>query len=182
MTVETPAALVLVDVHGVVADLVTGAEDLFDKRIDYAGYDYDFWRQWPDAPSTKKFWKRINRAGEDFWANLPCLAAGARLVAELKASGVEWAFCTAAVSQQGAYHGTVRFCQRWFGDCRVIGTTEKHHLAGPNRLLIDDYTENVERFISAGGVGYVWPQPWNARAVLDTLLDYAKVKAIQGVM
>jgi hypothetical protein len=182
MTVEIPGELVLVDVHGVVAGFAEGAAELFGHEPDTSKYRYDFWRDWPEPVSDKKFWKRIDKAGADFWAGLPCLSTGYRLIQELRDAGVEWAFCTAAVTHPGSYEGTRRFCNDWFGDCRLIGTTEKYELAGPNRLLIDDHVENVERFIEAGGVGYVWPQPWNVRPILDTLLDFTKLKAIQGVM
>lgn len=182
MSIEIPAALVLVDVHGVVADFTDGAASLFDVDADYSKARYDFWRDWPDPVDDRKFWGRIEEEGADFWAGLDCMSTGFRLVQELRDADVQWAFCTAAVGHKGSYDGTVEFCRRWFGDCRVIGTEMKHELAGPNRLLIDDYEPNVVDFIAAGGTGYLWPQPWNVRAVMETAMNVARKKAIAEAM
>jgi len=38
---------------------------------------------------------------------------------------------------------------------------EKHWLASPNRLLIDDSQSNIDKFVEAGGQGFLWRQPWN---------------------
>ena len=45
---------------------------------------------------------------------------------------------------------------------RYALTPQKHLLAGPNRILIDDNDRNIEAFRAAGGIGILFPQPWNA--------------------
>lgn len=39
---------------------------------------------------------------------------------------------------------------------------DKHLLAQPGRALIDDNEHKVERFREAGGVGILFPRPWNS--------------------
>jgi len=40
-------------------------------------------------------------------------------------------------------------------------TPRKHLFARPDSLLIDDYSENVERFVAHGGHAILVPRPWN---------------------
>ena len=35
-------------------------------------------------------------------------------------------------------------------------------MAHPGALLIDDADRNVKRFVRAGGMAYLFPQPWNS--------------------
>ena len=39
--------------------------------------------------------------------------------------------------------------------------SEKKFLAGPDRMLIDDKNENVDSFSAHGGLGLLYPRPWN---------------------
>lgn len=158
-----------IDVHGVVADFVLGAHELFGEEYHEADAEYDFWQNWPDPPTDAEFWAIIDDAGKSFWADLPLLGAGCRLVYEVAEAGWDWCFLTAAVSHRGSYEGTVEFCKKHFGDCRVIGSERKGPLGRPGALLIDDLPDHAIDFVKAGGDAYVWPQPWNARHIVGGL-------------
>jgi hypothetical protein len=69
-------------------------------------------------------------------------------------------------------------------DIKVSYTSEKHLLAGPGRLLIDDSPRNCERFAMFGGAALLFPRPWNAHyhsdphasflTISDKLKDWKK--------
>ena len=44
---------------------------------------------------------------------------------------------------------------------RIIPTAHKHLLAAPGRVLVDDSTGNIEKWIEHGGIGLGVKQPWN---------------------
>lgn len=46
-------------------------------------------------------------------------------------------------------------------------TPRKHLLARPDSLLIDDYSENIERFEAHGGYAITVPRPWNEHWASD---------------
>lgn len=46
-------------------------------------------------------------------------------------------------------------------------TPRKHLLARPDSLLIDDYSENIERFEAHGGYAVTVPRPWNEHWASD---------------
>lgn len=179
---EIPGQLVLVDVHDVVADFVGGAHRLWEQEYNPWACDFNFWRDWENPPNDEEFWEAVNSRGAKFWAQLDPLPTGLRLVEELSQMDSEWAFITAGVEHPGGYDGTLAFLQHWFGDCRLIGTAEKHLLAGPNRLLIDDRVDFCEKFREAGGCSFTWPRPHNVGYMLEGLCKYTRAAAIQEVL
>lgn len=52
---------------------------------------------------------------------------------------------------------------------RTIFSSAKEFMAGPDRVLIDDYVVNVDRFTEAGGLAMLVPRPWNRRHNEPTL-------------
>lgn len=61
---------------------------------------------------------------------------------------------------------------RHFSDF-LIGN-QKHLLAWPGRVLIDDAEANVEKFRSAGGEAILFPQVWNGNFEVEDRLAYVK--------
>lgn len=85
-------------------------------------------------------------------------------------------------------HGNCLFGKdKWFQETLKIDTRrvyyahEKERLAqGSHTLLIDDTPDNVNAFANAGGVGILYPMPWNSPVVPDIkqwteeILDYVR--------
>lgn len=57
-------------------------------------------------------------------------------------------------------------CPEWMHRQYAI-TPRKHLLARPDSLLIDDYSENIERFEAHGGHAITVPRPWNGHWASD---------------
>jgi hypothetical protein len=50
---------------------------------------------------------------------------------------------------------------------------DKHLLAGPGRLLIDDHPGNCHDWNESGGVSILFPRPWNTRYSEQATFDFA---------
>ena len=67
---------------------------------------------------------------------------------------------------------------RWLRDntnispTKFIFTKDKHLLARPNTILIDDCPSNIEKFIKHGGKTITFPQPWNCNHEVVDKMDY----------
>jgi 5'(3')-deoxyribonucleotidase len=58
---------------------------------------------------------------------------------------------------------------------RVIicaGSEVKASVAGPGKILIDDKNENIDEWEAAGGMGILYPRPWNRAAHVAYPLEY----------
>lgn len=159
---------VFIDMDGVMADWVGAVCDLFGRfQEDYVS------RNWTPGEysieqilniSTERLWATINRQGIDWWAHLEPLPWWRDLLAIVEAAEVETSILTAPGRCDHALTGKGRWLNQHLPTYRgrLHMTKEKHLLAGPDRLLIDDSDENCRRFIEAGGAAIVYPQPWNS--------------------
>jgi hypothetical protein len=62
-------------------------------------------------------------------------------------------------------------------DKRVLianGHTAKASVAGPGKILIDDKNENIDEWEAAGGIGILYPRPWNRLAGNPLPLEYLR--------
>ncbi len=120
-------------------------------------------------------WDRIDQEGEDFWADLDSYGWADQL----------WKGCCRIAptclltSPSRAYFssaGKHKWVREHLGNTRdFIFTSNKHLLARPGRVLIDDYRKNIQLWRQAGGIGMLFRQPWSTEGllvgqVIDTLL------------
>lgn len=63
-----------------------------------------------------------------------------------------------------ACHGKHLWCDRILKKepKNIILAAAKHLLAGPGRVLIDDDEGNIAKWVREGGIGILFPQPWNS--------------------
>src|SRR5262245_12631046 len=112
------------------------------------------------------FWHPMGRA---FYANLSPLWDGIRLLHMLEWSRIvpqgRIALLTAAMGNPGTIDGKRDWVQTHLPEYlpRLFTGAQKELFAGPEKVLIDDNTENVAKFIAAGGQGVLIPRPWNTR-------------------
>ncbi len=156
---------VYVDLDGVLADFFGGVCDLFGKMVDPPDHFHGLAAAF--GVPENELWEKIDRAGSRFWSELEpypwneeLLGIAQRIAGEgvYIATSPSWQGCSAAgkmtwMTQQFAVPG------RPFRDF-VIGT-HKHLLAHSQAMLIDDSPEKLTSWTEAGGVGILWPQPWN---------------------
>lgn len=156
---------ILLDMDGVLVDFTGGVADLFGHDID----DLQDWGLWDALGITKdEFWRTINNQGHEWWANLKPYPWAHEL----------WDFlhtiapvtvCTTPCRGLECPQGKLQWLYREFGypnDNWLMGK-QKHLLAGPGRLLIDDYDPNCSAFREFMGQAIVFPRPWNSSHVFS---------------
>ena len=113
--------------------------------------------------STHEFWRPINDKGEAFWAEMKSTAYSHELLMLTQGRG---GFRVAASPSEdpASLSGKLKWLDRHFGPpCRYyVITPDKHLLAGPDRILIDDSDKQIDTWQRAGGIGILFPAKWNA--------------------
>ena len=159
--------MLLIDLDGVLVDFVGSALRLFQGEAEAEATLFDWPRgEWDIAKvlgvSTGEFWKRVDHAGEDWWATLPEYPWAQTLLRVISDQD-EFVIASSPSLHQCSAAGKVRWMQGRFHEgfrSYMLGE-HKHLLAGPGRTLIDDSERNCERFEAAGGTAILFPRPWN---------------------
>jgi 5'(3')-deoxyribonucleotidase len=157
---------ILLDVDGVVADLVGGVLKFLDCQLPPERGDaaYDIAATLGYRFGNKAFWDHFNY---DFWAGLPRTAEADEVV-ELacRYAGKEnVSFSTHPTETYGCAEGKLAWLRRWYPELPVLlhcgAEVRKDLLAAPQTLLIDDRSHNVDTFRAAGGMAFLFARPWN---------------------
>lgn len=159
---------VLFDMDGVLADWVGGVCSLLGKD------NHDTRFHWPKGEyeietalriPTDQLWNLVNRQGLDWWAHLDPFETNCDLFALFADSTAQLSILTSPGLCEYAPTGKFRWVQKHIPHLvdRLHIAREKHHLARPDTLLIDDCGENCKRFQEAGGNAILFPQPWNEK-------------------
>jgi 5'(3')-deoxyribonucleotidase len=107
-------------------------------------------------------WAIINR-NPDFWIEIPIFDYAKKMVKYLK-SKYEVHICTSPSSDPQSVADKLKWLSKHglgFGNNFYV-TKNKHLLAAPNRILIDDMDKNTTKFAAAGGQVLLFPQVWNS--------------------
>lgn len=138
---------IYLDMDGVLTDLEGGLRKVNLLEDKEKNYDRD------------EFWRRMKVFGTDLWANLDPYPWTHDLVeACYDAVGQPNVFILSAPSRtctpvcSGKMAWLEKHLPEFPFDGRVIFAKQKHLLAQPDRLLIDDKQENCEQFREAGGL------------------------------
>lgn len=153
---------IFVDMDGVLCDFVGATYKVFNMRPEWPN-GFGFYDLHKVLGVTEAgMWSKIRQVPY-FWDNLPTLHHFNELLAVLDDYKVTIA--TSPTKDPMCAAGKMAWIQRYmpvkYHRKFMIGT-EKHELAGPTKLLIDDGEHNIDAFAKAGGCTFLWPQPWNA--------------------
>jgi len=153
---------VLIDQDGVLSSFVSAYLKLVGSPLQES--DIHGWHMENYTNQTEEeMWQCIREAGESFWTDMEAYPWAYDLLTNFPTFYV----CTAASTKSpAAWTGKIRwlntFCSLWgIPTPKVIMTADKHLLAAPDRLLIDDKPSSVKQFIKAGGNAILFPRPWN---------------------
>lgn len=154
------------DVDGVIFDWNAAAIGVLRRAgvvvpTDYQPTDWDWWNNF--GVSNDRFWELIHEEEctfYDVWID-PYPWAD-ELLYSLHGYGYV-SFLTRTSFSPVHTKGKLSRLNCMYPKIPVIVMThdQKHLLAGPGRILIDDKNENVDSFRAAGGDAFLWPQPWN---------------------
>ena len=165
------------DLHGVLGDFAGAVYQLFHPR-DYPPYetatDYDLSGWCGVTPEV--FHKSIVN-NYYLWAEVPSEWLGLELATEVMIRvNAPVSILTKPYSPAG-YAGTLAWQQRHMPDVPISFAKDKRIHAHPRALLVDDHDGNIDGWRARGGVGILYPQPWNSRRgdkqadVRDELLE-----------
>jgi len=109
--------------------------------------------------SDEEMWSLITEEGEDFWANLELFPWSKELVRRMEKLGDVF-FLTSPGSCIHSPSGKMEWIKEHFGIeymKKTIITKHKYMCAAPNRVLIDDEKNKVQKFREFGGHAFIWP-------------------------
>lgn len=128
---------IFLDLDGVIADFESHADNtgLVLGDLDYARMDREWWATIPVFDGAFDFYKQLGEYGKV-------------------------RFLTAVVMHPGCHSGKADWVIRFAGkgkwglkDLMICARKDKHLLARPGSILIDDNAKNVQSWLDAGGVG-----------------------------
>ena len=110
-------------------------------------------------------WRHL---GHEFFAGLKQCHLAKAGVQHIERLGFEYYFLTGGTSVPGSWSGKMQWLTKFLGCDKekarnkliVADAKNKPLLAGPDRLLIDDYLVNCESWVNAGGVAIHHQQDW----------------------
>jgi 5'(3')-deoxyribonucleotidase len=169
---------ILLDMDGVLTDFVTAMcshHKRSDPYLDPANYgQFDMYGPWD--MDEEAFW---SVAELDFWKQLPVMPGAHELVAFLEQMFGQENICILSSPSKNldCVHGKIWWLRKHFNAYRrsfLIGP-KKEFCAGPDRVLVDDYDRNYDKFVAAGGCAVLVPRLWNRNHHLaDQWLDYTQ--------
>lgn len=124
-------------------------------------------------------WAQIKKIGPAWWESLELLEGARQLYgAARRLAPTFW--LTAPPNKVGAgeaAHGKTNWLMRHFGEGTFLVGHDKAAVSRHGTALVDDRDSNVDHFAKHGGVGIVWPQPWNRMHSLGGDL-HAKLRTV----
>jgi hypothetical protein len=154
---------------GVLADFmygfltIHGREDLAAKH-EAGEYPMDWTFEGEFGMDEEEWWKPIREEGGIyFWESLNPLPYSGNIIKLVKSTGLPWYICTTPYYKNAdCVHGKINWLHRYLGPIEnIIMMKDKWRLAHPGAYLIDDSDKNYNKFIRAGGNGFLLPQTWN---------------------
>ncbi len=159
--------LLLLDMDGVITDFMYGAAKVF-------GVDHEWLMSSAPKGSYYLFQDvlKVDQEGfdthpgfmeETFWTELPELPWAKELHTELQKRG-DIRFVTKPMPHPACLSGKLKWLRKFTDNPKfvdMIPTHEKHLLARPDRILIDDCEKNCDLFYRENGQAILFPRHWN---------------------
>ena len=151
--------VIFIDMDGVMCDFMTPALRLNglnpeDRCIHEAVMaDYDAIKKM-HPQGLDAFYKAIQDAGEDFWANLEPMPWAEHLIQLCEVYSDRLCFLTACEKFYDAPKGKMLWVKKHYPDMPLIFANHKDLIASPDKFLIDDSPFNYFSFLDAGGFAH----------------------------
>lgn len=160
---------IFVDLDGVLVDFISAAlrcHDALDALETWTPGEWSVPRIL--GISKSEFWRVIDAKGHEFWADLAPYPWKQQLVDLVASFDPSWTVATAPSLNPACPHGKITWMQTHLDEAngrpftRFMIGPDKHVLAGPGSILIDDSDKKIDAFAQSGGIGILFPQPWNS--------------------
>jgi 5'(3')-deoxyribonucleotidase len=154
---------IFIDLDGVLADFISAAFVVHLSHYDPTTYPRMEWSIAKVLGITEdQFWQKIDAAEPNFWPKLSPYEWSEAIVAHAQASAERVAFLSTPSLHPSCHYGKRQWASKYFPKVELILCKSKELLAAPGRILIDDNDGNVTKWRKAGGIGILFPQPWNS--------------------
>jgi len=178
-----------VDMDGVVADLMSSIIEVVYSKDAVT----PVLRGWPKGvydmaeaigQSESKIWSAVRHEGTNFWRDLKRYAWANPFVNQLQELG-DVLFLSSPSRDASSAAGKLQ----WITDnfslmARDYVFTPKDHkwrLAGPTSILVDDSQDNIDDWNEHGGIGILFPRPWNdGKEVGDSVMANHVMEVIRN--
>lgn len=130
---------------------------------------YELTGKWPHEVPSKDLWKAIYRA-KNFFLTLKFMPDAEQLWEYTKQ--YHPTFLTGAPSSEISRSHKKQWVAEKFGEqweTIVLPSKDKQKHAGPNRILVDDRKDNIQRWNDAGGIGVLHTDVWDTIDQLEAI-------------
>ncbi len=147
---------IMVDMDGVLTDFNKKLSELLDKPVD----------QIEDFGNDPEIWKKIDKAGANFWSDMEWMTDGKELWGYLKK------YDPTILSSPSNHKNSIEGKKIWLKENlpKIPYFIEKNKAlyADTNTILIDDREKNIKKWEDAGGIGILHK---NAKDTIKKLKD-----------
>jgi hypothetical protein len=175
--------MIFVDYDSVLVSFEKAAFKLFDRE--YNEDDYPEVIDIADAldVSKKEFWSAVDAAGVSFWAYLEKYEWSDNLILLVQEycnkNNTDWRILSAPSLNSSCAAGKVESFQHHFGyhfrKYILAPAADKPLLCrSSNDILIDDRESTILSWREQGGLGILFPQPWNSNRNIKNRLEFVK--------
>lgn len=154
--------MIILDMDGVLAEFDVAACRVHGLPENTVPLRWDWYADF--GISDEQFWDKIHALGDSFYGELVKPYPWVREVIDMVCDADDFVIMSSPSNHPAGYAGKKIWLDKYvpgLSPKQLIVGAQKHLLARPDRLLIDDGLHNIEAFESAGGQAFVFPQPWN---------------------
>lgn len=150
-----------VDCDGVLADFVKGACKAHNQPL--TNHKWNFYEDW--GITEQQFWDKCS--GYQFWSNLQTYDHAQDFLSEIRRLCQQYradlTITTAPSLDPESISAKLHWLKQQFDihSSDVILGPKKWVMAHSQSILIDDRPLNIKKYITCGGHGILFPQPWN---------------------
>ena len=171
LKIEKP--VVCMDLDGVLVDFVGGLHRALGLNYDVADYPYPAgkYEMFPDAIAATRGRHTLDSLTQachtsSFWENLLWDPLGKQLLSIVEKYSDNIYLVSYPMNHTEAWVGKLRWIAKNLPSYQnrvILMTAHKKLLANPRAIIIDDRDDNVDKFVDAGGAGFLVPQMWNSK-------------------